>query len=202
MDDDLYRLALSQNANGDPFGLAQLQREGWNVSRVYEANADHIVTISKLLSPRDLSVRGGTAPRGVALPVSSISLSRSGTFFVERDSVTATIAPLLPWAEVTLKRPYASVAWAVIASAVALHLELRTPGRVLTTNGETTPDHFVRWDLSFRAPTTILYKVRVVRVDRIAMILIALAVLVFIGYWALRLRSPSPPRSDPSTGSG
>jgi hypothetical protein len=189
MDDELYRLALSQNTTGDPFGLAQLQREGWNVSRVYEENTDHIITISKLLRPRDLSVRGGTAPRGVALPLSSISLSRTGGFFVERDSLAATIAPLLPWAEATLKRPYASVAWAVISSAVALHLELRTPGKVLATNGETTPNGFVRWDLSLRGPTTILYDVRIVRFDRIAMILIALGVVVFIGYWALRLRS-------------
>ena len=183
MDDELYRLASSQDTSGDPFGLARLERAGWTVSRAYEENTDHIITISKLLRPRDLSVRGGTAPRGVALPLSSIRVSRTGGFFAERDSLTATIAPLLPWAETMLKRPYASVAWAVIGSAVALHLELRTPGKVLATNGETTPNHFVRWDLSLRAPTTITYSVRVLRVDRIAAILIALALVVFAGYW-------------------
>ncbi|HEY6325212.1 MAG TPA: hypothetical protein VIW73_01675 [Candidatus Cybelea sp.] len=190
MDDELYRLALNQNANGDPFGLAQLEREGWNISRMYDENGDHVVTISKSLSRNDLSVGGGAAPlRSAVLPLSSINLSRTGGFFVERDSVAATIAPLLPWAEATLKRPYASVAWAVLASAVALHLELRTPGKVFATNGETAPDRFVRWDLSLRAPTTIRYSVRVLRVDRIAVIMIALAILVFVGYWALRLRS-------------
>lgn len=188
MDDELYRLALSQTSNGDPFGLARLQRNGWSISRVYEENTDHIVTISRLMSPRELSAGGGATSRGVALPVSSINLSRTGGFLVERDSLAATIAPLVPWAEATLKRPYASIAWDVIASAVALHLELRTPGKVLATNGATTPDRFVRWDVSLRAPTTILYSVRVVRVDRIAMILIGLAVLVFVGYWGLRLR--------------
>jgi hypothetical protein len=187
MDDQLYQLALSQNTDGDPFGMERLQREGWTVSRASDDNGNHIITISKILSRNDLeNVGSATALRGGSLPVSSFELSRSPGLFVERDSLSATIPALLPFASSEISRPYASFASAMLGSVVALHLELRTPGKVMATNGETTPNGFVRWDLSMQSPTKVLYTVRVIHFGRILMaILIALAVL-FLAIGALR----------------
>ena len=191
MDEQLYRLVLGQGGD-DPLGIARLQREGWTVSRAYDDNGNHVVTISKVLSPGDLSVGGATtALRGATVPFSSIDLSRKPGLFVEQDSLKATIAPILPWAQATLNKPYSAAVWAVASSAVALHFELRTPGDVLATNGETTPRGFVRWDLGLQAPTVIQYRVRVVHYDRIiAIALIALAALAWgvRAYAASRLR--------------
>jgi hypothetical protein len=182
MDDQLYELALSQNANGDLFGTERLQREGWTVSQAFDENGNHVITISKLLSRNDLTISGTTsALRGASLPFSSIELSRSPGLFVERDSLSATIPALLPWAQSALNRPYLGLAAAVFGSTVAVHLELRTPGKVLATNGERTPNGFVRWDLGLQAPTTVLYTVRVIHFGRIlAIILIALAALLLM----------------------
>lgn len=187
MDDELYRLVLGQAAGGDPLGLERMQREGWAVSRVYDDNGDHIIRISKVLGPHDLSVAGASrALRGGAVPFSSIDLSRRPGPFVEQDSLRATIPALLPWAQSALNRPYAASVWAVANSALAMHLELRTPGKVLATNGEMAPQGFTRWDLGLQAPTTLLYRVQIVHYDRIvALVLIVLAALIW-GFRSLR----------------
>jgi hypothetical protein len=182
LDDQVYRLALSQNTSGDPLDLQRLQRDGWTISRTYDDNGNHVLTITKLLSQRELSVRGAsTALRDAWLPFSAIRLSRSPGFFTERDSLTATIPALLPWAQSALDKPYAAFVAAMAASAVALHLELRTPGKVLATNGEQTPSGYARWDLGLQAPTTIAYSVRVVHFDRVAALILIVLALMWLG---------------------
>jgi hypothetical protein len=181
LDDQLYRLATSRNAGEDPLGIERLQRDGWTISRARNGNGDHIITISKLLSRKELGTApGGVAPalRGASLPFTSIELSRSPGLFAERDSLAATTPALLPWAEARLARRYAAVASAMAGSVVALHLELRTPGKVVATNGAMTPNRFARWDLGLFEPTTILYTVRVVHYERIAAVVVALVVLL------------------------
>lgn len=180
IDDQLYELASSQNTDGDPFGTERLQRQGWTVSRSSDDNGNHIITISKPLSRSEFKYANDGMPalRGASLPFNSLELSRSPGLFVERDSLSATIPALLPWAQYVMNRPYAGLASAIASSFVALHLELRTPGKVLATNGETTPDGFVRWDLNLQAPTTIQYSVQRVDSGRIiAAVIIALLIL-------------------------
>lgn len=181
MDDQLYRLALSQKFTGDPFGTETFQREGWSVSRSTDDNGNHVITMSKVLSRDDLNSSGQPTPalRGMFVPFSSLQVSRSRGFFVEQDSLTATVPALLPLVQSQLRPPYDDLASAMFSAAVALHFELRTPGNVLETNGERTPSGFVRWDLSLQAPTRVLYAVRVVHVDRIIVVLlVALAALM------------------------
>lgn len=169
MDDQLYQLALSQNTDGDPFGIERMQRDGWSVARTSDTNGNHIILISKFLTRSAFQGSAGstTGLHGAFLPFSSLVITRRPGLFVERDSLSATIPALLPWAQYVLNKPYASLASAMISSVVSLHLELRTPGKVLATNGEVTPNHFVRWDLALQAPTTVRYSVKMIRFDRI-----------------------------------
>jgi len=181
MDDQLYRLAMNQSINGDPFGIERLQREGWTVSRSVDESGNHIIAMRKLLTRDDLNNVGSAAAalRGGAPPLSSIQFSRVPGFFVEQDSLAATVPALLPFALATVNRRYGDLASAILGSVVAVHFELKAPGKILETNGETTPYGFVRWDLSFQAPTKILYTVRSVHFGRIiAIALIALALLL------------------------
>ncbi|HYL27623.1 MAG TPA: hypothetical protein VEW74_07290, partial [Candidatus Nitrosotalea sp.] len=73
-------------------------------------------------------------------------------------------------------------------------------GKILETNGVRTPSGFVMWDLSMQGPTKVAYSVRLIRYDRIALVmttvLVALIVLVRV---ATRRRVEA---SHPSTGSG
>lgn len=195
VDDELYRMALRQTAMPDPFGVQTMQREGWSASMTTDANGNHVITMSKLLSRDDLSNigsptnigKGTPALRGLFLPLSSVSISRSPGFFVETASLSATAPALLPFVQSQLRPPYDDLASAMFSSAVALHFELRTPGEVLQTNGAPAPGGFYRWNLSLQQPTPMVYRVRVVHADRIALVVIfAAAVVVLLGRVAIR----------------
>jgi hypothetical protein len=185
IDGQLYDLALSQNTNGDPFGADKMQQEGWTVTRVEDESGNHVITISKQLDRDELKDAGSITPalRGTSLPFSPSEVSSSVGLFVERDSLSLTIPALLPLAMQNggssyAGGPFAGAASAMLASMVSLHLDLRTPGKVLSTNGETMPDGFVRWDLNLQAPTTIEYSVQRIYSGRVtAAVIIALLIL-------------------------
>jgi hypothetical protein len=197
MDDHLYRLALRQTVTGDPFGIETMQHEGWSISQTADANGNHVITMSKLLRREDLSSAGGPAPalRGVFLPLSAAQISRSHGFFSEQDSLSATAPALLPFVQSQLRPPYDDLASAMLSAAVALHFELRTPGKIVETNGERTPSGFVRWNLGLQAPTKITYTVRLIRYDRIALILLTAFIALIVILAAARRRGASVLRS-------
>ena len=189
IDDQLYRLAMSQNANADPFGMERLQRAGWTVDRAYDDNGNHTITISKLIAQKELNgaIFDNASLRREPLPFDSLTVSRSYGLFVEQDSLEAVTHPILPWAEAVLARPYAGLASALIGSAVAVHVELRTPGKVLATNGERTSHGFVRWDMNLQSPTKLSYVVRIVRFDQILLTsIVSLMTLALVFFTARR----------------
>jgi len=191
VDDELYRMASRQTAMADPFGISTMQHEGWSVSMATDANGNHVVTMSKLLSRNDLNSLSGPTPalRGLFLPLTSVAISRSPGFFVETDSLSATAPALLPFVQSQLTPPYNDLASAMLSSAVALHFELRTPGRVLQTNGVPAPGGFTRWNLSLESPTPMVYRVRVVYADRIALVVIfGVLAIVLLARYARPLR--------------
>ena len=184
VDDDLYRMASRQSAMPDPFGIATMQREGWSASTTTDANGNHVITLSKLLSRNDLNSLSGPSPsvRGFFLPLTNVAISRLPGFFVETDSLSATAPALLPFVQSQLQPPYDDLASAMLSSAVALHFEFRTPGKVLQTNGAPAPGGFTRWNLSLDAPTPMNYRMRVVYTDRIALVII-FGVAAIIALW-------------------
>jgi hypothetical protein len=50
---------------------------------------------------------------------------------------------------------------AMASSIVALHFELRAPGKLVYTNGYITPGGFVRWDIPLTRPTIVRYDTQV-----------------------------------------
>jgi hypothetical protein len=196
IDDQLYKLALSQNTNGDPFGALQMQRKGWTVSSASDNDGNHTITISRLFGGSDLKglSSGMTVLGGRMLPLGAVQFSRSpsGLFF-ERDSLSAKIPALLPLASSTINRFYTGVALALVAPVVTVHLEIKTPGTVSATNGEVMPDGFVRWDLKLQEPTTIQYSARMINFWHVAVgIFIAFVVLVTIAVLRVRRRALTP----------
>ena len=189
LDDQLYRLALSQSQS-DPLKTNQLSKEGWSISRADDDGGNHIITLSKAFGPGAFRVNGRLADSrvGSLLPFTSIKVIRAGGIFSEQDSLTAVTPALLPWAESKLTRSYAAVVDAMSASLLAVHLELRTPGKILATNGAVTHDGFVRWDLNLQAPTHISYSVRVVRYDRIVLVVVTTLMLLVIAARLLQLK--------------
>ena len=188
LDDQLYQLGFNQNTGTDPLGISRLQQQGWAVSRAVDNDGNHVITMSKVLRRQELSSpSAAVALRGAAPPFSSLNISRSPAFFVERDSLSATVPALLSLALSTVNRHYSSFATDMLGSVVALHFELRAPGKVLATNGAAAPNGFTRWDLNLQSPTRILYSVRIVRIDRIVLVVLVLAALLASAFVA-RLR--------------
>jgi hypothetical protein len=196
IDDQLYKLALSQNTNGDPFGALQMQREGWMVSGASDNDGNHTITISRLFAGSDLKdlSSGMTVLGGRMLPLGAVQFSRSpsGVFF-EQDSLSARIPALLPLASSTISRFYSGVALELVAPIVSVHLELKTPGTISATNGEVMPDGFVRWDLNLQEPTTIQYSARMINFWHVAIgIFIALVVLITIAVLRAQRQALTP----------
>jgi hypothetical protein len=179
IDDELYRLALSLDASGDPFHIDTMRREGWLVVRDIDENRRHVFTISKLIDRNEYKNLNRATPLlgDMARPLGTIEVSRSPGLFFERDSLSATIAPLLPLVSSTFSRLYAGVASGLLNSVLTAHLEMKTPGRVFATNGEILPDGAVRWDLNLEEPTTIEYSARVINFYHVALAIIIALVL-------------------------
>jgi hypothetical protein len=194
IDDQLYKLALSQNTNGDPFGAEQMQRKGWTVSSASGNDGNHVITISRLFGGSDLKDFSSATPvlTGGVLPLGQVHFSRSSSgLFSERDSLSATIPALLPLASSTISRFYAGVALALVAPVVTAYLEVKTPGTISATNGEIMPDGFVRWNLNLQEPTTIQYSATMINFWHVAVgIFIALVVLVTITILRTRYAGP------------
>jgi hypothetical protein len=177
IDDELYKLALSQDASGDPFHLDTMRHAGWLVLSDIDGNRSHVFTISKLINRNERKGLNRATPilGDMSRPLGIIEVSRAPGLFFERDSLSATIAPLLPLVSSTFGRFYVGVASGLLNSVLTVHLEMKTPGKILATNGTILPDGAVRWDLNLEEPTTIDYSARVINFNHLALaILIAL----------------------------
>jgi hypothetical protein len=198
IDDQLYNLAVSESTNGDPFGMERMQHKGWAVSSASDNAGSHIIAMSRVISRADLQDISRTAPvlRGASVPFGPIAFSRSSGLFYERDSLSATIPALLPLALSTIGKFYADAASPIVASAVDLHLELRTPGKVLATNGKIMPDGFVRWNLDLQAPTKVQYTARMINITNalMALIIITLTLTLVVTVGGLQKKFAVPTR--------
>ena len=105
--------------------------------------------------------------------------------------LAATAPPLLAFVQSELRPPYDDLASAMLSSAVALHFALRTPGKILETNGTRTPNGFVTWDLSLQGPTKIAYSVRLIRYDRLALVMLTVLVTLVVVITLVRRRRAS-----------
>lgn len=174
VDDQLYALATSEST--DPFGVASLQQRGWSTYETTDSAGNHILTASKLFEGSDL----GHLSRDVSLVGRSLSpmqlrVSHVSGLLFDRDSASAVIPPFEPVALSKISPVYGGIESTVLSNALAAHFELRTPGKILSTNGHVMPDGSVRWDLNLQEPTTVQYSVRLLSIRHVAIALLILA---------------------------
>lgn len=166
MDAQMYQMATSQASPGsDPFGVNTAQAQGWTVSRVVNDDGSHVITLSRTFSRSeapDLNAVKAPGSEGQNFPITWSHSSTSG-FFTNVETYHATFSFPTPTPGPQTSQEDAqtqAMAMNMMSSVVGLHLELKTPGKVVSTNGETTTDGYVRWDLSFAHPTEMDYTVQ------------------------------------------
>lgn len=195
IDDQLYQMAMSQQGSSDPFGAEQDGRQGWTVTRATDEDGNHVITLVKTLSLNDFQSQGigqlPKAPGGAgAVPFDPSSMQKTIGLFTDIQRLTTTIPALIPERAEDSSNPYASMGAAMAASMIGIHFELRTPGKVIATNGETTPDGFTRWNINLQSPTDIQYSVQTVDGAHVTIAVVLGLLIVFaLVLLALRRRS-------------
>lgn len=187
IDDELYKLVLSEAASGDPFYTERMRRDGWLIVTGVDAGRNHLITMSKVIDRNHFNDLGRVSPivRGAAQSLGTIQFSRAPGLIFERDSLSATIAPLLPTLSSTYSRFFAGIASQILTAALAVHLEVKTPGKVFATNGEIMPDGAVRWTLNLEEPTTVEYSARMINLYHVGLATL-IALLVCLALSAVR----------------
>lgn len=196
IDDQLYQLALSQASSGDPFGAAAATQNGWTVKRSTDENDNHVVMMTKDLTIDDFVKLGTNAlpiASGKAIAFDASAFQQVSGLFKDTAILRTTIPPIMPKNEGDSSSPWASAGTAMVASMVGLHLEIKTPGKVVQTNGETTPDGYTRWDLALQEPTEITYTVETLNITHIAIaVLCGLGLLMLTAVLLRRRRDAAP----------
>lgn len=205
IDDQLYGMALSQDTSGDPFGANAAQKAGWTVSRTVDEDGNHVMMMTRTMSLSDLAAKGTDGmPKaaGKTLPFNPSSIVSKAGLFTDTESLNTTIPALMPKAPTSQASSDswgsagAAMAAAMMSSIIGLHMELRTPGKVVATNGETTPDGFVRWNINLQGPTDIQYSVQTIDGAHVAIavaVTILLVLLVIVGVRRKRTNEAAAP---------
>lgn len=192
IDDQLYAMARSQSTNNDPFGMDAAQRAGWAISRTVDDEGNHVLDATKTLGVADLAALKYSGspmpgPGGKSLDINPTRFTTTRGLFIDTHTMNVTVPPIMPPSQTDSSNPFAAEGTAVVASMIGLHLELRTPWTLVSTNGEKLPDGFVRWNLAFQSPTDLVYTVKTPDVPHIAVaIAAAVVLLVLVALVAMR----------------
>jgi hypothetical protein len=201
IDDQLYQLALGQS--GDPFGAESARGLGWHVSRATDDLNNHVVTFSKTVALDDLRDRGpGAMPAagGKSLRFDLRAMRIESALFTDRYELRTAIPALIPGASSGRSDPWSGLGAIMAGSMIGVHVEVRGPGKLIESNGETAPDGFVSWDLNLQRPTSVRYAYEVIDVTRVAVaVVLAVLLLLLIGalafQWQRNIRAISGPRT-------
>jgi hypothetical protein len=189
-DDELYRAMMRKMQSPVPLWLDSAQREGWAVSRSTDDLTNHVITLTKTI-PLDalLSGQGGfpmATGSGGAAPFQAFSVQKNDGILTDLQTISGTIPNPMASQQ---NNPFAGAGANIVSSAVAVHLELRAPGTVVATNGETLPDGFTRWNINLDAPTDVRLTVRAMDLAQSAAVaLFALAGIILLTYLLRRPR--------------
>ena len=189
LDSQLYAL-VSSSGGSDPFGLATARKQGWNISQRATPGGGVAIGLQRnipvaLLSKVISSSLSPVDPRsgGIAMPKISIATHRS--FLSNRLAVHAVFPAFIGKKRSTMDSVGASMA----ASLISIRLQLRAPGKIVSTNGAALANGFVQWTISPLRPTPIVYVVDAPNVaDEIVLLLVGAALLVVIGFGITRRR--------------
>lgn len=197
IDDQLYELALNQNTSGDPFGVNAATRAGWTVERSTDENENHVVTMTRDVSIDDFAKLGTEAlpnAQGKVVGFDPAAFQRVSGVFKDTDILQTTIPAIFPanGAEDS-SNPWYKFGQTMATSVIGIHLEIKTPGKVIATNGEATPDGYTRWDLALQNPTVIRYRVETPNVTHITIAIVCgVALVALVAALVIRARRSAP----------
>lgn len=185
LDDQLYQLVENQDDGNSDFGVASAQAQGWVASRSVDEDDNHIILMSKTFTMAEFAnaFTNGNLPAsaGTSIPLDIAAITQTRGLFTDTESLSTTIPAPMPSSQPDAGNPWASAGEAMAASVVSLHLQLKTPGKVVSTNGETLPDGTVQWDLALQSPTAVQYVAQTPDVAHIAWVIVVGIVLLVVG---------------------
>jgi hypothetical protein len=177
LDQELFA-DIGRIGSTDPFRLASARNAGWQVSTSATARGDHILSFSKTVpvqelqtvllqvgAPTDATDAFNFGP-GDALNF-TVGLTDASDASVHAEHRSYTIPALLHPNDVLRRKvhdPNRTTANAnavrnaeYVDSVVSVHLELKTIGKPVTTNGARIIDGGTRWNLYFSKPSSVEY---------------------------------------------
>lgn len=199
-DGELYQAALGSGGT-DPFGLIAIHKAGWQVAQRDLPEGGHSIELTRTVPIADIAkaltavMTSGPSGTG-AVVVPRVEIAERRHFFSNTFSVN-TVLPAMLAHKNSSETPFSAMNDSLAASVMALHFQLRAPGKLVNTNGTLLKNGYVQWDLNPNAPTPIAYVVDVPAVANISMTIVAAflllaAALVFI----FRKRQPTTPHAN------
>ena len=211
-DDQLYSLAKSQANGADPFAKPPTSTPGWETTRRVMENGDHVVdatrrvgSISEIGPALAAFYAGASTSSGSAKSVPGIS-PESWKFTVEQRPGLFTrtvhfhvdVPKLLPSTKPSGSDSSAqlgeAMARSMLGTILAVHTELRLPGKIISNNGEQLADGRIRFTHSFDSPSSIDVVAEITDYGQITTTVVCILVLVaLLGIVAWRRRHPPGP---------
>lgn len=190
LDDQFYELVQSQaeQNNTEPF-YSQVP-DGWKLSRTIDASGNHVFSLTRTMPLSELEDDPNILfhPPDVSLPRwSSQYLATTIGIFHDHYSLSLTVPAFLGQTPGDESNPYARAGGAMAAGMVGVHVQLKGPWKVVSSNGATTPDGATQWDINLTNPTRIEYNVETLDVTHVA-IAIAGVIATIVAATLLLLR--------------
>jgi hypothetical protein len=192
LDSQLYGLASSQDKTGDPFGVKAAEANGFSAQQTVDDNENHVIVETKTVPLGEASDLPGASGKSLTFDASSFQKT-TGIFndtYTLRYTVPAPFPPPTTDSNGSAQNTGAEMGRAMVMSILNLHLQVRAPGTVTSTNGESTADGFTQWDVNLENPTELQYVVRTPDYVHIA-IAITVALIAFAGVVVLFMRRQS-----------
>ncbi|MDH2909058.1 MAG: hypothetical protein HKL92_00480 [Candidatus Eremiobacteraeota bacterium] len=191
-DSELYALA-SSSGGSDPFGLVLARKQGWNISQHATSGGGMSIVLNRNVPVAQISsaISGSLSPAdpgSARLSMPKMSITSRHAFFSNRVAVHAVFPAVIRKHHSAMDAVGASMA----ASLISIQLQLRAPGKIVSTNGAALANGFVQWTISPIRPTPIVYVVEVPNVANVIILLLAgVALLVVVGFAVARQRRVS-----------
>jgi hypothetical protein len=178
-DQQFYALATSQGGS-NPFDFDSAKQAGWDVNKSVDDDGNQSIQISKTMPIDSFSDQssGNGLPDigGKGLPFDPQSLRVSSGLLLDKATFATTLPAPMPKATDSAANPYASMGSSLAPSVIGVHLEIKMPGKVVETNGETTSDGATRWDINLQRPTEIRYVVQEIDTLHVVLLVITIGV--------------------------
>jgi hypothetical protein len=179
-DDQFYQLATTQTKSDDPLGIAASKAAGFVVTQTVDDNGNHVITFTKTI-PLNEVAKSMPATGGKSLPFDPAKFEKTEGLFTDTSRLHYIIPAVFPPAadqdtnssgspDTTSSETMGEqIGRKLIPTIISAHLDVRTPGKVLDSNGETTSDGFTRWTIDLEKENELNYRVETPNIPHIAL---------------------------------